>query len=390
MNRSTNELLRRRDIGLPLRDLTVSNPVGILPEFPSSLLTEASDRYLRHRVYDPDPQGMPAARVAISEWYRESHGINVPVERVIITASTSESYGILLQVLTRPGDVLIVPTPSYPLIDEFAAVRGVQLRGFPLRLASQATSPLWPTSLCQTDWEYNPGNLEGYIDSSVRGLLIVSPNNPTGSLFGKEHVSRTLSALTRSSERLPLVIDEVFSGFIYEGTLCGHRIAYQSDHPLILLNGISKNFALPDLKVGWIVLNEPAWSLYGEQLVYANDLLLSCSTLNQSLLPSILGAGFGHTTDLRKALAQRRDDHLEVFRSFPRVRWSSPSGGWSLLLEFDEFYRDDEELAYQAATRGIALHPGYFYNMSIRGCYGIISMLSDSVDVRDALTELIP
>jgi aspartate/methionine/tyrosine aminotransferase len=280
---------------------------------------------------------------------------------------------MLLQVLTRPGDTLLVPEPSYPLIDEFAAARGVHPRGIPLR---------------PNQWEYNPGNLEGYIDNSVRGLFLVSPNNPTGSLFREENVIRTLSALTRSREKLPLVIDEVFSGFIYEGDLHGHRMVYESEHPLILLNGISKNFALPDLKVGWIVLNEPAWSLYGEQLVYVNDLLLSCSTLNQTLLTSILGTGIGHTAVLRNAMIMRRNDHLETLRSFSQIRCCSPSGGWSLLLEFDGAYRDDDELAYQAAIRGITLHPGYFYNISVRGCFGVISMLADSVDVRNALTEL--
>jgi alanine-synthesizing transaminase len=373
MNRIALEIQRRRKLGLPIRDLSVSNPVGIVPDFPSALLIDASERYLRDRSYDPDPQGLISARLAISDWYRASHGLTVPVERIIITASTSESYGLLLQVLTRPGDTLLIPSPSYPLIDEFAVVRGVQLRGVPLR-------PM--------EWEYNPGSLEGYIDGSSRGLFVVSPNNPTGSLFREDNVSRTLSALTRSRERLPLVIDEVFSGFIYQGDLCGHSLVYESDHPVIILNGISKNFALPDLKVGWIVLNQPAWALYGERLVYANDLLLSCSTLNQSLLPSILGPGFQHTAIIRNVLVGRLNEHLEVLRSFARIRWFAPRGGWSLLLEFDSEYADDDEIAYQAALRGFALHPGYFYNNSIRGAFGVISLLADSGAVRDALTEL--
>lgn len=373
MNRAALEIQKRKNLHLTIRDLSVSNPVGILPEFPAALLIEASKRYFLDRSYEPDPQGLLSARMAISTWYRASHGITVPVEQIIITASTSESYNILLQVISRPGDTLLMPEPSYPLIDEFATIRGIQLRGIPLR---------------PCEWEFAPLKLEGYIDNTVKGLILVSPNNPTGSIFKEEGVIRTLLALNRSRIRVPLIIDEVFSGFIYEGDLSGHRSAYKSDHPVIILNGISKNFALPDLKVGWIVLNDAAWTLYGEHLVYANDLLLSCSTLNQSFLPSILGPGLEHTNNLRNALIKRRNGLLELLDSFSQIRCFPPQGGWNILFECTSVYTDDDELAYQAALRGFILHPGYFYNISAKGCFGVISMLAESVDVRDALFEL--
>lgn len=373
MNRAAREIQRRRNSNLEIRDLSISNPVGILPEFPAPLLAEASDHYFRHRAYKPDPQGLYEARTAISSWYGASHGITVPAEHVIITASTSESYNLLLQVITRPGDTLLMPEPSYPLIDEFAVMRGVYLRHFPLR---------------PQVWAYNPGNLEGYTDDLVKGLVLVSPNNPTGSIFGRDCIGRTLSALTRLRKKLPLVIDEVFSGFIYEGDLSGHRYAYESDHPLIILNGISKNFALPDLKVGWMILNQAAWELYGEQLIYINDLFLSCSTLNQSILPSILDSGFAHTTLLREFLLSRRNALRDILNSFSQIRPFSPRGGWSIIFECNSVYDNDDELAYQAAIRGFLLHPGYYYNISSKGCFGVISMLADSCYVHEALVEL--
>jgi aspartate/methionine/tyrosine aminotransferase len=360
-------------MNLKIRDLSISNPVGILPDFPGALLVEASEQYFRHRSYEPNSQGLLTARRAISDWYKAGHDISVPVEHIVITASTSESYNILLQIITKQGDIILLPEPSYPLIDEFAHIRGVNLRSFPLR---------------PPEWQYNPGNLDGYIDDKVKGLILVSPNNPTGSLFVEDCTARTLSALTRYKMKIPLIIDEVFSGSIYKGNLSAHRAAFKSDHPTIILNGISKNFALPDLKVGWIILNKAAWSLFGEQLVYANDLLLSCSTLNQSFLPSILGIGNDHTSILRKDLLSRRNDLRRVINTFSRIRCFSPSGGWNILFECTSVYDDDDELAYQAATRGFLLHPGYFYNISSRGCFGVISILAESRDIQDAFTEL--
>ena len=253
-NRIAQELAVRREKGEPIIDLSAANPVGILPIFAPELLVEASRRYFFKRRYEPDPHGLPSAREAIAEWYAIHHQIAVDTDRIIITASTSESYQLLIQCLCERGSSVLVPSPSYPLLEEFAAQRAVQTRAVPLRRYDQ--------------WRYSPLSFEGFLDPSVAGIVLVSPNNPTGTIASVQELKDLIQLLKPLPYRPPLIIDEVFAGALFGENRTCHGAALESDYPVILLNGISKSFCAPDLKVGWMVCNDAAWSRCGEVSIY--------------------------------------------------------------------------------------------------------------------------
>jgi alanine-synthesizing transaminase len=370
----------RKSEGLPLVDLSRADPIGFLPPFSTELLIEASRRYFLNRDYQADPQGSRDARNAISEWYRINHRVELMPERIIITASTSESYQLLLQSLCPAGSTILVPSPSYPLLDEFALQRGVSTRGVPLRRHAQ--------------WRYAPQSFEGFLDQSVAAVVLVSPNNPTGTIVGADELIAIIEVLKHLPYRPPLIIDEVFAQALHGKERTCHYRAMETDYPVILLNGISKSFCAPDLKVGWMGLNEAAWRQYGSPLVYANDLLLSCSGLSQFLMGAMMREGKHYLATVNQSVALRCRRTLELLGERHWLRVSLPQGGWMAMAELvpNGQWRatggNDERFFERAATNGVVLHPGYFYGVHEAGVWGAFSLLSDEEVLAEGLDIL--
>ena len=230
------ELARRQAAaGAGYIDLTSSNPTqqGLL--FPADILQHAAATYLANRRYTPDPHGNPAARDAIVHYYAtRTPAISLPPDDIFITASTSEAYGLLFALLTAPGDNVLAPVVSYPLFEYLAEIYRVELRPYALDAAR--------------GWRIDPASLHAQADERTRAVLIISPHNPTGMV-----VQHALPALT--SLGLPVICDEVFAGFPYGVAAVPPLGALHPELAVFHLNGISKLFALPDLKLGWIALS---------------------------------------------------------------------------------------------------------------------------------------
>src|SRR5262245_52331517 len=223
-------------------DLTSSNPTHQGLIFPAELLRSAAERYLSARRYDPDPRGAPAARAAIVRYYdARTPPLTLDPEDIFITASTSEAYGLLFALLTEPGDNVLAPVVSYPLFEYLAAIYHVELRPYALDEAR--------------GWRIDPASLYAQTDERTRAILIISPHNPTGMIV--QAALPTLSHL-----QLPIICDEVFAEFPYHVPATPPLGALHPDLPVFHLNGISKLFALPDLKLGWIALSGPAREEY--------------------------------------------------------------------------------------------------------------------------------
>ena len=120
-----------RSSGASLLDLTETNPTRAGLAWPAATLAAAlADP--RVATHEPSPQGLPEAREAVSGWLA-ARGAEVPPGRIVLTASTSEAYGLLLKLLCDPGDEVLVPAPAYPLLELLADLEAVRLVRYPLR-----------------------------------------------------------------------------------------------------------------------------------------------------------------------------------------------------------------------------------------------------------------
>lgn len=347
------EQLRQRISSFPdYLDLTSSNPTfqGLL--FPSDVLRTAASTYWENRRYTPSPHGNAAARRAIRAFYAtRTPSLDLPLDAIYLTASTSEAYNLLLALLTDPGDNLLVPAVGYPLIEYLAALHRVELRTYQLELKTDGT------------WVVDEQSLATNVDRRTRAVLIISPHNPTGM------IAHTVLPVLNSLG-LPVLCDEVFSVFTYRHSSVPPLGALYPSLPVFHLHGISKLFALPDLKLGWIALNRPAQEQYGPRLEFINDIFLGANSLIQAMLPTLFAQGMGFVNEMVGRVRKNLDTAIAQCAGCPAIEPHAPDGGYYLFPTIhlpDPVHppsRLEEALVMTLLERAhVLVHPGYFFGV---------------------------
>lgn len=349
------ELARQRMAAGPgYIDLTSSNPThqGLL--FPPDILRAAAETYWDTRRYDPDPRGNPAARAAIARYYAtRTPPLMLPDEAIMITASTSEAYALLFALLADPGDNLIAPNVTYPLFEYLAQLRQLELRPYLLDEAN--------------GWQIDGASLLAQADARTRAVLLISPHNPTGAVL-----RAPLSELAMLG--LPLICDEVFAPFTYRAPNTPPIATLHPDLPVFTLNGISKLFALPDLKLGWIALNPPAQAIYGTRLELLNDTFLGANSLTQHMLPTLFKQGMPFVERMVARVRANLDLALTRLAACAALDIQPPDGGYYLFPTVHG-WDDEETLTLYLLERGVLVHPGYFYG-DVPGAHLMLSALT--------------
>ncbi|MBI3070586.1 MAG: pyridoxal phosphate-dependent aminotransferase [Deltaproteobacteria bacterium] len=331
-----NELARairaRRESGLPFRDFTSANPTlcGFAPTSP--VLDDV-------RIYSPEPMGLRAAREAIAAYYAE-RGVALSPDAILLTASTSEAYSFLLKLLTSPGDQILVPAPSYPLFDFIADLELVSLAPYHLAWDGQA-------------WRLDRASLTRAVTATTRAVMVVHPNNPTGSYIKKDERDDLIDFCDRHD--LALITDEVFFDYAF-GPDPSRAPWVASDRVLsFVLNGLSKTLALPHVKLGWIVVEGPPAIRRAalDRLEVISDTYLSVGSAIQVSLPRLLA--------LRAAIQAPILSHVirRHAHGFADLEMPLPvEGGWSAICPCPA---PDFDFATDLARRGVFVHPGTFF-----------------------------
>ena len=257
--------------GADVIDLTETNPTRAGFTYPD-LHAVFADVDLA--AYDPDPRGLADAREAIAADYAR-RGIAVAANRILLTASSSESYAYLFKILCDPGDRVLVPVPSYPLFDHLAGLEAVSLLPYRLEYHDR--------------WCLDFDDLAARLDDRVRAILVVSPNNPTGSVLRRDDLDR-LAAMC-AERQLALIGDEVFTDFPIDAPHDGAAsVIAQAAALSISLGGLSKSAGLPHLKLGWMALGGPDGVVQTalDRLELVADTYLSVASPVQRATPRLL------------------------------------------------------------------------------------------------------
>jgi aspartate/methionine/tyrosine aminotransferase len=347
--------LERSAEGSAVVDLTESNPTTLdagLPRFEAAF---AALRAVDPSHYDPEPFGLPSARAAVSR-FMGARGCPVAAERVVLTASTSEAYGLLFKVLCDPGDEVLVPAPSYPLLDHLARFDHVRLVPYRLRYDGR--------------WHLPQDALAGLVGPRTRAVITVSPNNPTGS-FLKRGELRALAALG-----LPVVSDEVFAAYALAPEDDAVPSAALAEQVAVLtLHGLSKLAARPQLTLGWTCASGPA-ARVDELLVrlaVVADSQLSVATPIQLALPAILD-GLPTITD---AVLSRVRENLAAVRGAlegSAISALHAEGGWYAILRLPALMSDECWAVALLREAGVLVQPGYFFDLD-QGPYVVLSLI---------------
>lgn len=369
-------IAQARASGRQLVDLTESNPTrcNIIDLAPA--ISELGDP--RGVVYEPLSLGHPIAREAVARHYGQ-RGYHVNAEHVVISASTSESYGWLFHLLADAGDSILVPEPSYPLFSWLASLAGVRL--CPYRLVREA------------GWRIDFEHLEASIDSRSRAIVLVHPNNPTGSFVRRDEAAR-LERIAKEHD-MALVIDEVFADYAF-GDLPGDRLpsfVETRDALTFVLSGLSKALLLPQCKLGWTVVTGPddqVAEALGRLEVIA-DTYLSVSTPVQLALPALL---MRHAEAL--SAMQRRtggnlralDEAISALGSHAPIRRLPVDGGWYATLEVPRVRDEDGWVEILLREESVIVHPGYYFDFDRDG-FLIVSLLPEPDVFASAISRVL-
>jgi alanine-synthesizing transaminase len=372
-NRLTEALDEIRSSGAPVLDLTISNPTraGLRYDEPRILQALASPQAMD---YDPQPKGLPSARAAVAEYYETAHGIqDLNPERLILTTSTSEGYAFVFRLLCNPGDELLVPKPSYPLFEFLADLQDVKLVPYPL--------------LYDHGWQMDFPSLEKVVTDRTRGVVVVHPNNPTGSYVHSQE-RESLNRYCREHD-LALIADEVFLDYPLNQAP-QQSFAANQDVLTFTLSGVSKISALPQMKVAWIVTTGPASLVEAAQarLEVIADTYLSMNAPVQWAIPALL--------EQRKSIQQQLLDRVltnlaELDRQLAAQKTCqrlSVEGGWYAVLRVP-VTQTDEELAVDLVRRkSVLVHPGHFYDFPSDG-YLVLSLITPGTEFAEAVQRVL-
>ncbi len=378
----------RRESGQPAIDLTESNPTRCAFRYDDDrILAALSDP--RALQYEPEPTGLLPAREAVA---RRS---GCDPDDLILTASTSEAYGWLFKLCCEPGDRVLIPRPGYPLFEFLAELEEVALDRYPLRL--------------ETRWEIDFDALEESITPRTRAIVLVHPNNPTGSAVTRPEALR-LQELC-AARGLAIISDEVFLDYLTATPL--ERGAASPAEPAVLtrptgstgpagpmaedagclavsLGGLSKAAGLPQIKVGWMRIGGPC-DIAAEaraRLEVIADTYLSVNTPAQWALPALLECGDA----VRAQIRARTEAHRTWLRREGEgdVPWQllPADGGWYAVLRVPRLRSEEEWCLRLVEEEGVLLHPGYFFDFE-EEAYLVASLLPEPARFEEAMRRVL-
>ncbi|MBI0145421.1 MULTISPECIES: pyridoxal phosphate-dependent aminotransferase [Bifidobacterium] len=361
--------------GLKLGRLNDSNPTrfGLAPAF-------------LPQVYEAEPRGPRKARQALAEFltrrqslYGKDRGIAVDPDNLYLLSSTSQAYSWLMKLLCDPGDAILEPRPGYPLIESIAGLECV--RTIPYRLAYDGSWVLDLATVRQA--------LEGPEGDRIRALVLINPNNPTGSYIHPEERQSLLELCQRHG--VAIIADEVFFDYPLDPLPGRARLAGEDRMLTFALDGFSKSLAAPHAKVGWIQVSGPA-----DQVAEAKrhlDMIADDYLPMSLLITRDMEAMLSDIPSQTSRVGERVRGNLEILRQALNQKESCvsllrPEGGWNVLLRFPQVIDEEELILRLIGSYGLTGQPGYFFDMPGNG-YLALSLLPESLEFRRNVNSVV-
>jgi aspartate/methionine/tyrosine aminotransferase len=416
----------RCEAGLPIADLTASNPTRCGFKYPDSLLDALTDA--RALDYDPQPRGLLAAREAVCGYYAE-HGVALDPSRIVLTTSTSEAYSFLFRLLCDPGSEILVPQPGYPLFDFLATLDDVRIKAAPL--------------VYDDGWQIDFEGMRRAINSQTRAIVVVHPNNPTGH-FTKAWEAEELARICRE-HGLALIVDEVFLDYRDQGsgktgsegareqgsektgsertrehesagletrTTAGletggtreagatreARTTRESGEgagsfaagiegvPVFVVSGLSKIAGLPQMKAAWIAVTGPDKAQALQRLEVIADTFLSMNAPVQWALPVWLAERAEIQGQIGRRVGANLAELDRQLSTVPTLERLAVEGGWYAVLRVPAL-GPDEQTVLALLEHGVWVHPGYFFGLPESG-WLVVSLLGEEAEFNAGLVTI--
>jgi aspartate/methionine/tyrosine aminotransferase len=372
-NPITRLLEAKRAAGEKVIDLTASNPTKAGFLYPEAKIRKAISQP-GSIFYEPDSRGLGSARRAVAAYYRQ-RGEEIDPDSILLTAGTSEAYGFIFKLIGDPGDEVLIPHPGYPLLSYLSSLESLRYVYYPLRYGDSK------------GWRIDLEILSALITSRTRAIVLVHPNNPTGS-YVKQEEWEGINRLCEG-QGIVRIVDEVFFDFSSERAPDRVRsVSNDSGALTFVLNGFSKILGLPQMKLGWIVtagdpgVSRPA----GERLETIADFYLSVGTPVQLAAESLLLERKSIQEQIQTRLLENEAWLKRQAAKKSNFRVLIREGGWYAILSVTHPSTDEEIACRLLETENTLIHPGSFYEFHRDGFF-VVSLLTPPDDFREGATR---
>ena len=395
-----------RGAGSAIIDLTEPNPTRCGFDYPDERILRAiSDP--SGLAYDPDPRGLRSAREAVarelSRFRRgrevvaleqsrlaqtpEEHGSgaearsrSVDPASIVLSSGTSEAYSWLFKLLCEPGDQVLVPAPSYPLLDFLAHLENVELTHYPIRYDGR--------------WHVDLERIGALCAPRTRALVIIQPNNPTGSFLSADELAKLTAILC--ARGVALISDEVFIDYRFDSAapaipsgLDEHDRSREAGLRFVL-GGLSKSAGLPQMKLAWIAVAGPSEKKDAalQRLEMIADTFLSVNTPVQVGLSRLLDAGKSVREQILARVRANRRALLGLERSASCWGCLDAQAGWYAVLRLPRLHSDDEWCLHLLERERVHAHPGHYYSFPVDG-HIVLSLLPRPEEFLEGITRIV-
>lgn len=350
-NFGQNRLVLKKDElqkqGIEIFDLSESNPAKCGFDY-SALDADNIFRSGNNLLYHPEPKGLFPVREIIAEYYNTRGNLSsfklINPDNLFLTSGTSESYSHLFRLLCNPGDEILIPKQGYPLFEMLAGINYLDCKYYRLKYDG--------------NWRIDIESLESSITNRVKAIIIVNPNNPTGNYLTLKELQELSFICSRQG--IPVICDEVF----YDYNLISLNgkadfVNAKFDFPVFILNGLSKISAVPQFKLGWILVNSPDRYLKKiiDGLEIICDTYLSVNSIIQNSFEKVLNFRYEIQSQIKLRTV---NNYNYLHTKYPKVH--KPEGGWNAVPELTPHVDEEDFTENLLRTHNIFVHPGYFYN----------------------------
>ncbi|MCF7805841.1 MAG: pyridoxal phosphate-dependent aminotransferase [Candidatus Marinimicrobia bacterium] len=315
-----------RDKGDPVIHLGGGQPTNKSPM--DAIMAAASHLNTGEVRYAP-VDGTPALKQAIIRYTEEHYGRHVSPDNVIASSGAKQAIMVAMQTILDPQDEIVYPAPywvSYPEMAKLCGARGVA--------AAPEDGSFYPTIK----------DIEEKVGSNTKAVLINSPNNPSGAMYSEEFIADIVNFCEKND--LYLIMDDIYHRLVFDDKQFVNCYEYASDltenSKLILINGVSKQYAMTGFRIGWAIANKRIVETMAN--IQGNQTSGPSIVLQKAAIGALNGIQSG-VENLRQDLENNRNIMLDRLNAFNGVKVTKPDGTFYCFADFSAYEKDSFKLS---------------------------------------------
>lgn len=372
------EARRLEEAGHKIIKLNIGNPAPFGFDAPDEIIHDVMIN-LRNAQGYTDSNGLFAGRKAIMQYCQQKNIPGVRIEDIYIGNGVSELIVLVMQGLLNNGDEILIPMPDYPLWTAAVNLSG----GTPVHYICDEAS----------DWYPDIEDIKRKITPRTKGVVVINPNNPTGSVYPREILEQIVAVAAENG--LIVFSDEIYDKILYEGVEHTSIATLSEDILFITLNGLSKSHRIAGFRAGWMVIsgNKSMARDYIEGLNILSSMRLCSNVPAQFAIQTALG-GYQSLTELivpGGRLRRQRDCCYELINQIPGLSCTKPMGAFYTFPRIDvkRFkIRDDRQFILDfLRAKKVLLVQGTGFNWPKPDHFRIV-FLPQADELTDAIKKL--